>query len=89
MPGSNGGGNVIKMNEVREARRLRNLLFDSETALTFSPMHVLFMSLGFIFIVFMLHILIKIFPAASPSHLLVGIIVLYTSVAISSYLSKK
>ena len=79
----------MKTNDMKEAKRLRSLLFDSETPLTFSPMHVLFMSLGFIFVVFMLHILVKIFPATSPAQLLVAILVLYTSVAVSSYLSKR
>lgn len=80
---------LLKMNDKREAKRLRSILFDSETPLTFTPLHILFLSLSFIFVVFLLHILVKIFPATSPSQLLIAVLVLSFSIGVSAYLNKK
>lgn len=80
---------LVKLGGRRETKRLRDLLFDTETSLTFTPLQVLIMSFSFIFIVFVLHILVKIFPTTSPIQLCVAIAVLCVSIGTSVYLNKK
>lgn len=80
---------AIKSYDNREAKMLRSLLFEGHSILTFTPFQVILASIGFIFIVYMLHFLIKIFPSTSPVQTLVAIIVLCVSAAVSFILNKK
>ncbi|KAI4292702.1 hypothetical protein PAPHI01_1976 [Pancytospora philotis] len=80
---------LAKNSEFRQASKLKNLLFEGDSALSFTPLNILFFALGVIFGVFALHLLIKIFPVTSSSNLLVGILTLLASTMLTSYLNRR
>lgn len=81
--------NTVRSSEKKNTKRLRNMLFESQTSLTFQPLHVFFISLGFMFVVLFLHILLKVFPKTSPLQILIAILVLIFSLITSHLLIKK
>lgn len=80
---------MARLTDKKDARRLKNILFDADTSLTITPLQLLFISLGFILTVLLTHILLRIFPKTSPGQVLLAIVVLLVSVAASAALRKK
>ncbi|KAI5148914.1 hypothetical protein ENBRE01_0607 [Enteropsectra breve] len=75
--------------EKKDVRKLRSIMFDSASSLTFTPMKILLMSIAYIFIVYLLHIIVKLAPATSPLHLMVAIGALFVTLGISSFIGRK
>lgn len=69
----------VRPPERRDTRRLRSVLFDADTPLSLSPLELLFFSLAFIVVVFLAHILLKAFPATSPTQVLIAMLALLAS----------
>lgn len=80
---------IQKPSEGRDTRKLRTILFDAPSPITLTTIQVLVLSLAFIFMVFMLHTLSRIFPSISPIQMFVAVLVLVLSICISLHLNKK
>ena len=78
----------IKVYNNKEAKVLKKLLFEDKGFFSFTPIQLLMISIGFIFVVYMLHVLIKIFPLTSPAQILVAILVLIISAIVSFFFNK-
>lgn len=79
---------IVKAADATEARKLRSILFDTTSPLTLSPIQVFLFSMSFIFMVFIAHILGRIFPSASPVQLFIAIITIIVSAWISLHLNR-
>lgn len=79
---------LAKPNNSNEVRKLRSILFDTQTPLTLSPIQVFLFSMGYIFMVFMSHVLGKVFPSVSPTQMFVAMIAIISSIGISLHLNK-
>jgi len=79
---------ATRPNSLSDSQKLRSILFDTQSPLTLSPIQVFMFSMGFIFMVFVSHILGKIFPSVSPAHLFIAIVAITVSIGISLHLNK-
>lgn len=81
-------GNQI-MKPRHEANEIKKLLFDSDTALTMAPVQAVKFSIAFIFMIFLLHTLSRIFPSIPQNQLFVSVFMVFLSIGVSLSLNKK
>lgn len=74
--------------DLNEAKKLRSILFDAPSPLTLTPIQVFLFSISFIFMVFMSHILSRIFPKVLPTQLFIAMMIITVSIGISLHLNK-
>jgi len=80
---------LTKPNEKKEIQKLRSLMFESDGSSSFTPMNVVLFSVLYILSIYFLHIIVKITPAVSPTHVLLSVGVLGLSGVVSFYLYKR
>ncbi len=82
---------MVSLNRIpikKDPKRLRKMLFEQQSGLTLAPLEIMFFSIGFMFIVLLLHIMLKIFPKTSPTQILVAVVMLIISMLISCFVRK-